>query len=132
MNPAPRTKEDDGGGQEPAAATGAAASSEDDTAAQSRFQQQLSGNWNDQVLAAGEKLEPMAVVMDKIALLEREKQAAITRLEEEFAQRTELEEKYYQEQRQLLEETAAQVQNAAFGLEDAADAAASKKSKTKV
>jgi len=138
VNPAPTTKEDDGkddrGVQQPATAAGASAStaSEDDTAAaQSRFQQQLSGNWNDQVLAAGEKLEPMAVVMNKIALLEREKQAAITRLEEEFAKRTELEEKYYQEQRQLLEETAAQVQNAAFGLEDAADAA-SKKKKTKV
>lgn len=85
--------------------------------AQNRFQQQLSGNWNDQILAAGDKLEPMALVMNKIALLEQEKMAAIRRLEEEFAKRTELEEKYYQEQRKLLEEASKEVQNVAFGVD---------------
>lgn len=85
--------------------------------AQSRFQQQLSGNWNDQILAVGDDLEPMALVMNKIALLEQEKIAAVRRLEEEFAKRTEIEEKYYREQRKLLEEAATEVQNVAFGLD---------------
>jgi Sec-independent protein translocase protein TatA len=86
-------------------------------AEQSRFQQQLSGNWNEQVLANEDKLEPIALVMNKIALLEKEKRAAQTRLEEEFEKRKELEEKYYEEQRSLLEEAAVQIQDAAFGLD---------------
>jgi Sec-independent protein translocase protein TatA len=86
-------------------------------AARSRFQQQLSGGWNEQILSTGDKLEPMAVVMNKIALLEQEKAAALKRLEEEFAKRTELEEKYYKEQRQLLEQAVSEVQSAAFGLD---------------
>jgi Sec-independent protein translocase protein TatA len=86
-------------------------------AAQTRFQQQLSGNWNDQILSASDKLEPMAAVMNKIALLEQEKQAALRRLQDEFAQRTELEERYYREQRKLLEETATEIQSVAFGLD---------------
>jgi len=102
----------------------AAATPEFEAAAQSRFQQQLSGTWNDQVLAAGDKLEPMAVVMNKIALLEREKKAALQRLEDEFAQRNQLEQEYYEEQRKLLEEAATQVQNAAFGLEATTSTAA--------
>ena len=84
---------------------------------QNRFQQQLSGNWNDQILSAGDTLEPMALVMNKIALLEQEKKAALQRLEEEYAQRTAIEEKYYKEQRKLLEETARNVQSAAFGFD---------------
>jgi Sec-independent protein translocase protein TatA len=86
-------------------------------AARNRFQQQLSGGWNDQILSAGDKLEPIALVMNKIALLEQEKAAALKRLEEEFAKRTELEEKYYKEQRKLLEEAVSEVQSAAFGLD---------------
>jgi Sec-independent protein translocase protein TatA len=84
---------------------------------QNRFQQQLSGNWNDQILNAGDALEPMALVMNKIALLEQEKNAALKRLDEEYAQRTAIEENYYKEQRQLLEETARKVQSTAFGLD---------------
>ena len=86
-------------------------------AARSRFQQQLSGGWNEQILSAGDKLEPMAVVMNKIALLEQEKAATLKRLEDEFAKRSEIEEKYYKEQRQLLEEAVSEVQSAAFGLD---------------
>jgi Sec-independent protein translocase protein TatA len=86
-------------------------------AEQSRFQQQLSGNWNNQILEAGDTLEPIALVMNKIALLEQEKIAALKRLDEEYAQRTAIEEKYYKEQRQLLEETARNVQSTAFGLD---------------
>jgi hypothetical protein len=88
-----------------------------DIAARSRFQQQLSGNWNDQILSAGDKLEPMAVVMNKIALLEQEKAATLQRLEDEFAKRTEVEEKYYKEQRKVLEEAVSEVQSAAFGVD---------------
>lgn len=91
----------------------------EENAAQNRFQQQISGDWNNQVLAAGDKLEPMALVMNKIALLEKEKKTALERLEEEFAQRKQLENQFYMEQRQLLEEAAAKVQSAAFGLDDA-------------
>ena len=84
---------------------------------QNRFQQQMSGNWNDQILKAGDALEPIALVMNKIALLEQEKNAALQRLDEEYAQRTAIEEKYYKEQRQLLEETARDVQSNAFGFD---------------
>ena len=86
-------------------------------AEQTRFQQQLSGNWNSQILNAGDSLEPIALVMNKIALLEQEKKAALKRLDEEYAQRTAIEKNFYKEQRQLLEETARDVQSTAFGLE---------------
>jgi Sec-independent protein translocase protein TatA len=86
-------------------------------AAQSRFQQQLSGNWNTQILNQQDKLEPMAVLMNKIALLEEERLATVKRLEEEFQERQRLERKYYEEQRKLLEETASVIQAQAFGVE---------------
>lgn len=80
----------------------------------SRFQQQLSGNWNEQILQNEEKLNPLAQVMQKLALLEDEKAAANKRLDEEFARRAELEDQYYREQRRLLEEAAASVQKEAY------------------
>lgn len=83
----------------------------------SRFQQQLSGNWNDQILQVGDTLEPLALVMNKIALLEQEKIATLKRLDEEFAERAQVEEKFYQNQRRLLEDAATQVQSAAFGVD---------------
>ena len=79
-----------------------------------RFAQQLSGEWNDSILANEDKLNPLAQVMEKIALLEEEKQAADARLEEEFRLRAEVEEKYYKEKRSILEEAAAQVQADAY------------------
>lgn len=85
--------------------------SEPDATSTSRFQQQLSGNWNEQILANEDKLSPIATVMNKIALLEKEKKAAMMRLEEEFAQRKALEDQYYQEQRALLEEASFQIQD---------------------
>ncbi len=85
--------------------------SEPDAGATSRFQQQLSGTWNEQILENEDKLSPIATVMNKIALLEKEKKAAILRLEEEFAQRKALEDRYYQEQRALLEEASFQIQD---------------------
>ena len=84
---------------------------EPDSVATSRFQQQLSGNWNEQILENEDQLSPIATVMNKIALLEKEKKAAMMRLEEEFAQRKALEDRYYQEQRALLEEASFQIQD---------------------
>lgn len=82
----------------------------DNTAAASRFQAQLSGNWNEQILSKGDELSPLANIMERLALLEEEKQAADQRLQEEFRLREENEERYYREKRKLLEEAAAQVQ----------------------
>lgn len=83
-------------------------------AEQGRFAAQMSGNWNDQVLANEDKLSPLAKVMEKLALLEEEKQAADSRLEEEFRLRAELEEKYYREKREVLETAATEVQVEAY------------------
>lgn len=81
---------------------------------QSRFQQQMSGNWNDSVMDNEDKLAPMALVMEKLALLEEERAAADKRLEDEFRQRFQLEEDFYRQKRELLEETAAKVQEDAY------------------
>lgn len=83
---------------------------------QSRFQQQLSGNWNQQILDNEGTLGSLTTVMNKIALLEKEKLAATRRLEEEFQKRKELEEKYYQEQRKLLDEAARTIQDTVIGV----------------
>jgi len=81
---------------------------------QDRFAQQMSDSWNAQIMANEEQLEPLAKVMERLAILEEEKQAADARLEEEFRLRTELEEKFYQEKRAILEEAAAEVQAGAY------------------
>lgn len=83
-------------------------------AEQSRFQQQLSGNWNEMVLKNEDQLEPLAMVMNKLALLEEERAAAERRLEDEFRERFKLEEDYYQKKREVLEEAATQVQKDAY------------------
>lgn len=83
-------------------------------AAQSRFQAQMSGQWNDQVMENEESLSPLAIVMQKIAVLEEEKIAANMRLDEEFARRMELEEKFYEEKRALLEQAAAGISAEAY------------------
>lgn len=85
-------------------------SEEEMEAANARFQNQLTSNWNDQILSKGEELSPLASIMDRLALLEQEKQAADERLQEEFRLREENEERFYREKRKLLEEAAAQVQ----------------------
>jgi Sec-independent protein translocase protein TatA len=81
---------------------------------QSRFQQQLSGTWNEQVLANGEPKTPLASVMELLAILEQEKNDADKRIEEEFAERAEMKEQFYQKQRRLLEDAAAQMQQADY------------------
>jgi len=85
-----------------------------DSTEQSRFQQQLRANWNEQVLDNEDKLAPLALVMEKLALLEEEKNAADKRLEDEFRKRFQQEEDFYQEKRELLEETATKVQQDAY------------------
>ena len=91
--------------------------SDDDTSSlveQSRFQQQMSGDWNQQVIANTDKLEPLAEVMNLLAVLEEEKIAADKRLQEEFKAREVNEEKFYLEKRKILEEAAAGVQTEAY------------------
>lgn len=78
-------------------------------AEQTRFASQLSGNWNDQILANEDKLSPLGKIMERLAILEEEKNAADARLEEEFRLRADNEEKFYREKRKLLEEASAEV-----------------------
>ena len=82
--------------------------------AQARFAAQLSQNWNQSIMDNSEKLEPLAKVMERLAILEEERAAAEKRLEEEFRLRTDLEERFYKEKRQLLEEAAAEIQADAY------------------
>lgn len=84
--------------------------------AQQRFQAQLSNSWNDRVIENQDQLEPLAMIMEKLALLEEEKNAADARLAEEFRLREELEEKYYREKRQILEDTASEIQKEAYSV----------------
>ena len=81
---------------------------------QSRFQQQLSASWNQKVVENEDQLAPLAMIMEKLALLEEEKAAADRRLEDEFRERFQLEEDFYRKKRDLLEESAAQVQQDAY------------------
>eukprot|EP00559_Dactyliosolen_fragilissimus_P008903 CAMPEP_0184860940 /NCGR_PEP_ID=MMETSP0580-20130426/5727_1 /TAXON_ID=1118495 /ORGANISM="Dactyliosolen fragilissimus" /LENGTH=458 /DNA_ID=CAMNT_0027358225 /DNA_START=73 /DNA_END=1449 /DNA_ORIENTATION=+ len=81
---------------------------------QSRFAAQLSNDWNAQILAKEDKLSPLSQIMERLAILEEERSAAESRLEEEFRMRTDLEEKYYRQKRDLLEKAAAEVQAEAY------------------
>lgn len=98
---------------------------------QERFAQQMSDTWNAQIMANEEQLEPLAKVMERLAILEEEKNAANARLEEEFRLRTELEEKFYREKRAILEEAAAEVQTGAYAsVADSNSSGGSSESKT--
>ena len=59
----------------------------------------------------GSRVKPSA---NRLAILEEEKAAADTRLEDEFRRRFENEEEFYQKKRALLEEAAAKVQQDAY------------------
>lgn len=98
---------------------------------QDRFAQQMSEDWNASVMANQEQLEPLAKVMERLAILEEEKNAADARLEEEFRLRTELEEKFYREKRELLEEAAAEVQAGAYASTSSVEGSAEKKTEKK-
>mmetsp|Transcript_24790 Transcript_24790/g.28560 ORF Transcript_24790/g.28560 Transcript_24790/m.28560 type:complete len:446 (+) Transcript_24790:208-1545(+) len=92
---------------------------EDQSEEQSRFAAQLSGGWNKSVMDSEDELSPLPKIMERLAILEEEKNAADARLEEEFRLRGELEEKYYREKRSILEEAASDTQmNAYVGMEN--------------
>lgn len=84
------------------------------TEEQERFAQQLSGNWNEYILQNEEKLSPLSKIMERLAILEEEKKAADARLEEEFRLRANVEERYYQQKRAILEEAATELQAEAY------------------
>eukprot|EP00550_Attheya_septentrionalis_P007458 CAMPEP_0198295904 /NCGR_PEP_ID=MMETSP1449-20131203/30186_1 /TAXON_ID=420275 /ORGANISM="Attheya septentrionalis, Strain CCMP2084" /LENGTH=337 /DNA_ID=CAMNT_0043996339 /DNA_START=324 /DNA_END=1337 /DNA_ORIENTATION=+ len=92
--------------------------SDTDVEPMNRFQQQLAGDWNDQILANEDALSPMGTIMERLAILEQEKEAADARLQEEFQSRETLEQEYYQQKRDLLEQAAAEVQSAAYATEE--------------
>mmetsp|Transcript_16197 Transcript_16197/g.37415 ORF Transcript_16197/g.37415 Transcript_16197/m.37415 type:complete len:402 (+) Transcript_16197:50-1255(+) len=80
-----------------------------------RFQSQLTvEDWNAQVMANEDKLSPIATVMQRLALLEEEKNAADRRIEEEYRKRMDNEDKYYLEKRRALEEAVTEIQEGAF------------------
>ncbi|KAL9182347.1 hypothetical protein ACHAXT_012999 [Thalassiosira profunda] len=89
-----------------------------------RFQSQLSAeDWNAQVMANEDKLSPLSMVMQRLAILEEEKNAADKRLEEEYQRRMDNEDKFYLEKRRALEGAIADIQEGAFagsGEEDGA------------
>jgi hypothetical protein len=84
--------------------------------AQTRFQQQLSGQWNDSIVQNTANLAPMGALMEQVSLLEQERQAALARLEDEFARRKEIETQFYQKRRRAIEEKITEVQEKAFGV----------------
>mmetsp|Transcript_13857 Transcript_13857/g.15622 ORF Transcript_13857/g.15622 Transcript_13857/m.15622 type:complete len:508 (-) Transcript_13857:170-1693(-) len=83
----------------------------------SRFANQLNGDWNAQILANEDELSPIATIMERLALLEEEKNAADARLEEEFRLRSDNEERFYSEKRKLLEEASIEIQASAYNLD---------------
>jgi len=86
----------------------------EEAAAQSRFQQQMNASWNQKVIENEDKLAPLAMIMERLAILEDEKAAAERRLDDEFRERYRLEEEYYQKKREVLEQSAAKVQQDAY------------------
>eukprot|EP00986_Skeletonema_menzelii_P014565 scaffold9780_cov80-Skeletonema_menzelii.AAC.2 len=84
-----------------------------------RFQSQLSAeDWNAQIMANEDKLSPLAMIMQRLAILEEEKNAADRRLEEEFERRMDNEDNFYLEKRRVLEEAIEDIQRDAFGVEN--------------
>jgi len=80
-----------------------------------RFQSQLTAeDWNAQIMANEDKLSPLAMVMQRLAILEEEKNAADRRLEEEYERRMDNEDKFYLEKRRVLEEAIEDIQRDAF------------------
>lgn len=88
----------------------ASLSPEEETASQTRFQQQMSSDWNKQIMDNEDKLSPLAKVMEMLAVLEKEKISKSKLLEEEYRKRAEMDQEYYEKQRKILEDAAAEVQ----------------------
>jgi len=84
-------------------------------AEQSRFAAQLSNDWNAGIVENEDELSPLGKVMDRLAILEKERDAANARLEDEFRMRTEVEEKFYREKRAVLEEAAGEISSKVYG-----------------
>jgi Sec-independent protein translocase protein TatA len=94
------------------------------TPEQNRFQQQLSGQWNEQILSSSSSStanattstllsnaltpedEPwfMETIRKQMALLEQEKQNRLRILEEEYERKKDIEQEFYWKQRSILEE----------------------------
>jgi len=77
---------------------------------QARFAAQLSQDWNERILQNQDKLSPLSLIMQRLSILEQEKNAAQARLEEEFRLRADLEEKFYRDKRNLLQDAAIQLE----------------------
>lgn len=91
---------------------------------QQRFNSQLSADdWNSQVMANEDELAPLSMVMKRLAILEEEKTAADKRIEEEYEQRMNNEDKYYLEKRELLMETITDIQEGVYGSNEAEETA---------
>lgn len=81
-----------------------------------RFQSQLSADdWNKQVMDNEDELSPLSLVMQRLAILEEEKNAADKLIEEEYQKRMDNEDKYYLEKRQVLMDAITDVQTNVYG-----------------
>ena len=66
-----------------------------ENAMNSRFQQQVdTDSWNKSIMENEESLEPLAIIMKKIAILEEERVGRIKMLEEEFRMKQDMEERF--------------------------------------
>lgn len=75
-----------------------------------RFASQLSvDEWNKRIMENEDKLSPLSQIMQRLAILEEERLAANQRLDEEFQRRADIEDMYYKEKRQVLEDAAAEI-----------------------
>jgi len=83
---------------------------ESSTASTARFQSQLSPDWNQQVLSRQDELQPLAKIMEQLALLEEERNATMNRLEEEYRRKEETELLFYEKKRALLKSAASSIQ----------------------
>merc|ERR1712238_346050 len=77
----------------------------------------MGGQWNESILTNQETLDPLAKIMERLALLEEERQMAEDRLTEEFRQKKDLDDFYYREKRNVLEEAAGLVQRSVVGVD---------------
>lgn len=115
-----------------------------DSAEQRKFQAQMNVDaWNAQVMAQAQQQQPssqdqqqqrgtspayqsfvLTKIMERLALLEEEKNAADALLQEEFRLRADTEEKYYREKRQILEEAVVELEEEGSMLKQTATASA--------
>ncbi|GMH83070.1 hypothetical protein TL16_g09473 [Triparma laevis f. inornata] len=81
----------------------------------SRFAAQLNSEaWNESIIENEDALSPLSKIMEKLALLEDERNANLKRLEEEMRLKEEVEERFYREKRKVLEEGIEEFQRSAM------------------